>query len=40
MRQDNGADWLFIGGITLAIASVIAFAAAAFYVLVIAPPPH
>ena len=34
------SDWVFIGGITFAIASVIAFAAAAFYVLVIAPPPH
>jgi hypothetical protein len=38
MRQDNGGDWLFIGGIAFAIACVIAFAAAAFYVLVIAPP--
>ena len=40
MRQDDGPDWLFIGGITLAIASVIGFAASALYVLVIAPPPH
>ena len=26
MRQDDGPDWLFIGGITVAIASVIVFA--------------
>jgi hypothetical protein len=38
MRQDDGPDWLFIGCITLAIASVIRFAAASVYLLVIAPP--
>ena len=38
MRRDDGLDWLFIGGITLAIASLIGFAASALYVIVIAPP--
>ena len=37
-RQDDGPDWVFIGSIMIAIASVIAFAALAFYVFVIAPP--
>jgi hypothetical protein len=38
MRQDDSADWLFIGGITLAIASMIVFAALAFFGIVTAPP--
>jgi hypothetical protein len=38
MRQDDGPDWLFLGGITFAIASMIAFATLAFYGIVTAPP--
>jgi hypothetical protein len=38
MQRDDGADWIFIGGITLAMLSLVGFAATAFYFLVIAPP--
>jgi hypothetical protein len=38
MQHDDRADWVFICGITFAIASMIGFAALAIYIFVIAPP--
>jgi hypothetical protein len=36
-RENTGTDWVFVGGITLAIASTVSFATIAIYVLMNAP---
>lgn len=36
-HRDTGPDWVFIGGMTFAISSVVAFAATAFYFFVMRP---
>ena len=37
-RGDPGPDWIFVGGITFAVLSTVAFAAFAVYVFTGGPP--